>query len=274
MSIPLRTARLCLTSALVRPCQGRALPSRLALGKSYGSILALCQRSYNTQENGQGPVQRKLIYEGPLDKTAKYLKRFSIASLSATVLLAPLIMTLDSGLGMEIRTVLAGSALATSGVSTGLIHWALYPYITKLSVIDTLRPVESLSGNSEKAMDANAPIHSISTSSGLSADTLLEVETLGFFGRSKVRSVFVHDLERSNRVFTVWKVKDQAKSAGLSLAPWGQVAPYAPAHTMFFAHEEGHHFRQMAALFDIISGKAASLQGRAQILQQQSNNAH
>ncbi|KAJ1969555.1 hypothetical protein IWQ62_000553 [Dispira parvispora] len=254
MNVPLHTVRLCLTSTLARPCKRMTFPGRLVLGKSYGSALVLHQRFYNTHGSGQGPVQRKLIYEGPLAKTAKSLKRFSIASLSATVLLAPLIMTLDSGLGMEIRAVLAGSVI-------------------NFDAIDTLSPAKPLAANNENTTDSNIAMRSESSPASPSADTLLQVETLDFFGRPKVRSVFVHDLERSNRVFTVWKVKDQVKSAGVPLTPWGQTAPYAPAHTMFFAHEEGHRSPQMSALFDIVSGKAASLQGRAQVLQQHSNNA-
>ncbi|KAJ1984325.1 hypothetical protein H4R33_004418 [Dimargaris cristalligena] len=209
----------------------------------------------NPAPEAESNISSKVIYQGPLAKTAKYLKRFSMTSLTATFVLAPLIMTIDSGLAPEIRTVLASSAIATSGVSTALIHWAMHPYITKLTAISS---------------DTDQTVASPTTTTArmtITPETTLRMESLDFFGRTKLQAVRVKDLARSQRVFTVWKVARHSVPPPASLSPTEPPVSYAPVGTVFFAHEEAAQTPELTSVFNLVSGKEASLQGRAQALQ-------
>ncbi|KAJ3823500.1 hypothetical protein F5880DRAFT_1482095 [Lentinula raphanica] len=88
-----------------------------------------------TQKSNDGLVDStdpNLIYNAPLTSTFRRLKIFSLASLSLSCSLAPLIFVIESQLPFFARTCLAGLAVGTSGVSTGLIAWVGRPYVTTL----------------------------------------------------------------------------------------------------------------------------------------------
>lgn len=74
------------------------------------------------------------IYNGPLTTTFRRLKLFSLSSLGLSFGLAPFLFLLEtsSGLPTVARFALAGTALATSGVSTALVGWCGKPYVTTL----------------------------------------------------------------------------------------------------------------------------------------------
>ncbi|KAJ1910589.1 hypothetical protein IWQ60_010578 [Tieghemiomyces parasiticus] len=201
-------------------------------------------------------VTTKVIYDGPLARTAKVLKRFSITSLTATFVLAPLIMTIDSGLATEVRTILAASAIATSGMSTGLIHWAMHPYITRLSM---LTDAATTSAPTSSPVTPRLPV---------TPDTVLQVESLDFFGRAKNQYVLIKDIRPSSRVFTVWRVGGQSPLNCLEPAVRSALTRRAAPGTMFFAHETASLSPEMTSVFNLVSGKEASLQGRAEALKQ------
>ncbi|KAJ7647725.1 hypothetical protein FB45DRAFT_894269 [Roridomyces roridus] len=67
----------------------------------------------------------KLLYTGPLTATFKRLKIFSLSSLGLCATLTPFMFAIETtSLPWSARAILAGTALSTSGVSTGLIAWA------------------------------------------------------------------------------------------------------------------------------------------------------
>ncbi|KAH9834075.1 uncharacterized protein C8Q71DRAFT_770942 [Rhodofomes roseus] len=84
------------------------------------------------------------VYHGPLTNTFRRLKLFSLSSLALTVSLAPFIFVIEttSNLPLSGRFALAGVAIATSGVSTGLVAWAGRPYVTKLRWLEGGRGIE------------------------------------------------------------------------------------------------------------------------------------
>ncbi|KAH7875456.1 uncharacterized protein C8R40DRAFT_1104240 [Lentinula edodes] len=83
------------------------------------------------------PIDPNLVYNAPLTSTFRRLKIFSLASFSLSCSLAPLIFIIESQLPFFARTCLAGLAVGTSGVSTGLIAWVGRPYVTTLRRIDS-----------------------------------------------------------------------------------------------------------------------------------------
>lgn len=71
-------------------------------------------------------------YEGPLAQTFRRLKLFSLASFGLSSALAPFMFVVESGLPPSARFALAGIALGTSGLSTGLVAWCAKPYVNKM----------------------------------------------------------------------------------------------------------------------------------------------
>jgi hypothetical protein len=76
----------------------------------------------------------KILYRGPLTATFKRLKVFSLSSLSLCLTTAPLMFAIETSLPWSARAALAGTAVATSSVSTCLIAWAGRSYVTALRV--------------------------------------------------------------------------------------------------------------------------------------------
>jgi hypothetical protein len=73
-----------------------------------------------------------VIYVGPLTRTFRRLKIFSLSSLALASSLSPFIFIVESSLPSTARAALATTALATSGVSTALVAWCGRPYVTTL----------------------------------------------------------------------------------------------------------------------------------------------
>lgn len=78
-----------------------------------------------------------LIYIGPLTRTFRRLKIFSLSSLALASSLSPFIFIVESSLPSTARAALATTALATSGVSTALVAWCGRPYVTTLRNLAT-----------------------------------------------------------------------------------------------------------------------------------------
>ncbi|KAI9227511.1 MAG: hypothetical protein DHS80DRAFT_1999, partial [Piptocephalis tieghemiana] len=132
------------------------------------------------------------IYMGPLAKTARYLKVFSVSSLSLTIGALPLIFLVDAELSMAFRMALAGGALFTSASSTFLIYYAMHPYVLRISLPEVSPPKAS-----EKADDYQAV--------PLTPDTQLAITTLTFWAKPMVTYLPIKALRPSSRVFTSWK---------------------------------------------------------------------
>ncbi|KAJ7169111.1 hypothetical protein C8R43DRAFT_982294 [Mycena crocata] len=74
----------------------------------------------------------KLLYRGPLTRTFKRLKLFSLSSLTLCLTMAPLMFAVETNLPWTARGLLAATAVGTSGISTALIWWAGRSYVTAL----------------------------------------------------------------------------------------------------------------------------------------------
>ncbi|KAJ1978531.1 hypothetical protein H4R35_001872 [Dimargaris xerosporica] len=221
-------------------------------------------------------LSTKTIYHGPLAKTGKYLKRFSVTSLVGTCVLAPLILIVDSGLAMDVRVALATTAAATSGLSTGLVYWALKPYVSSLAVVtDNGKSRSDAQGTpapsaSNQSATPNTPTTSdalIQAPIRIQPESMLQINSMDFFGRAVTQSVLVRDLTRSNRVFTTWKVAQQSTLDDIppKVAQHAQ-SSYAPVNAMFYVHEEVQHFPEMTTIVNLVSGKEESLRNRAAAL--------
>ncbi|KAI0724694.1 hypothetical protein C8Q72DRAFT_653989 [Fomitopsis betulina] len=159
----LRTLRPATTSCLGRPSRGifttvgRVAWSRRSSGRnllSQRSLATSASESSSTTTNTEqrttessdvpADVAEDAVYYGPLTNTFRRLKIFSLSSLALTASLTPFIFMIEtaSSLPLSGRFALAGVALATSGVSTGLVAWAGKPYVTKLRWIETGPGVE------------------------------------------------------------------------------------------------------------------------------------
>ena len=83
-------------------------------------------------------------YHGPLANTFKKLKIFSLASLSLSITLAPVMFLIESNIPVSGRVALASIAIGTSGISTALVGWCGKPYVKTLKRLKTGDGVEGL----------------------------------------------------------------------------------------------------------------------------------
>lgn len=86
----------------------------------------------NTDTAAPDASSPSVIYVGPLTRTFRRLKIFSLSSLALASSLSPFIFIVESSLPSTARAALATTALATSGVSTALVAWCGRPYVTTL----------------------------------------------------------------------------------------------------------------------------------------------
>ena len=117
-----------------RPC-GHGLPytRRLSLRLP---VIVTQYRGLSTSPS-EPTSTPEVVYQGPLTKTFRRLKIFSLSSLTLSTALAPLIFIIEaSGIPLSARFALAGVAITTSGVSTALVAWCGSPYVTKLKRVE------------------------------------------------------------------------------------------------------------------------------------------
>ncbi|KAL5504719.1 hypothetical protein ACEPAH_7382 [Sanghuangporus vaninii] len=107
-------------------------------------------RRLPSQKNSEGklssPISQTVVYEGPLARTFRSLKIFSLSSLGLASALTPFMFIMDTSLPFAARVVLASTALGTSGVSTALVSWCGHPYVKTIRVLSN--------GNSAKPAEA------------------------------------------------------------------------------------------------------------------------
>ncbi|ORX81463.1 hypothetical protein K493DRAFT_320660 [Basidiobolus meristosporus CBS 931.73] len=153
---------------------------------------------------GSQPAEKeRALYIGPLANTAKYLKIFSVSSLALTFAVCPAVFLIEAPISFGMRSILVGAAIATSTVSTGLVHWCLSPYVTKIAIS------EEHNGEhyTQDVLGDNNPLKT--TFSEITPDTELKLYTYKFLGGVRISQVKVGDLEPSNRPFTSWGVKKE-----------------------------------------------------------------
>ncbi|KAI0036133.1 hypothetical protein K488DRAFT_12816, partial [Vararia minispora EC-137] len=75
------------------------------------------------------------FYIGPLTRTFRRLKLFSLASLGLSAAMTPFIFTIASSIPFSARLALAVTALGTSGLSTALVTWAGSPYVVRMRAL-------------------------------------------------------------------------------------------------------------------------------------------
>jgi hypothetical protein len=124
------------------------------------------------------------MYQGPLTKTFRRLKIFSLSSLALSTALAPFIFVIEaSGIPLGARFALASVAMATSGVSTALVAWCGSPYVTKLQRVEK--------------------------------DHALQMTTLTLGLRERITSVYdTSFLKETSRAFAKWELAERVVVEG------------------------------------------------------------
>ena len=168
----LRVPRLC----------GHGLPYTWRLGPRVPIVITQ-YRSLSTSPN-EPTSTPGVAYQGPLTKTFRRLKIFSLSSLTLSAALAPFIFVIEaSGIPLSARFALAGVAITTSGVSTALVAWCGSPYVT------TLQRVEK--------------------------DHALQMTTLTLGLKERITSVYdTSFLKETSRAFAKWELADHIQLEG------------------------------------------------------------
>lgn len=81
------------------------------------------------------PVSPTIVYNGPLARTFRSLKIFSLSSFGLATALTPFMFIIDTSLPFVARCALAATAMGTSGVSTGLVGWCGQPYVATIRTL-------------------------------------------------------------------------------------------------------------------------------------------
>lgn len=112
-----------------------ASPSSRSATASLSTVTADATAARSDKDTDAGAPDAcspSVIYVGPLTRTFRRLKIFSLSSLALASSLSPFIFIVESSLPSTARAALATTALATSGVSTALVAWCGRPYVTTL----------------------------------------------------------------------------------------------------------------------------------------------
>ncbi|KAJ1918870.1 hypothetical protein H4219_002320 [Mycoemilia scoparia] len=143
--------------------------------------------------------ETKVIYDGPLTRIAKIIKRVSIGSLIGTTCAVPFFIWVESRIPMAARTVLAVTSVATTSASTIIVTWAMKPYITRIRSV-FVKSDENQSGKEQEAPDTKSPLYL--------------VDTMTFTAGTRTRIVDPSQLKTSDRPLSTWKVSDGGPSEG------------------------------------------------------------
>lgn len=146
------------------------------------------------------------FYTGPLARTFRNLKLFSLSSLGLITGLSPVIFVIDApGIPMSARCAMVGTALAMSGASTGLIAWSGAPYVSSMRRLAPL-PAPTASARAVKTVEAPN-----GTSASISANVhpdAVEMATKTLFLRDMYTQVYDPAiLGPTNRLFATWELQ-------------------------------------------------------------------
>lgn len=86
----------------------------------------------NRHTGAPSPISSNVVYQGPLARTFRSLKLFSLSSLGLATALTPFMFVIDTSLPNIARITLASTAMLTSGVSTALVGWCGHPYVATI----------------------------------------------------------------------------------------------------------------------------------------------
>ncbi|KAJ1858038.1 hypothetical protein GGF49_002526 [Coemansia sp. RSA 1853] len=165
-------------------------------------------------------MQPRVVYEGGLTKAAKVMKLASIASFVGASAAVPFFFTGDSAVPSAARTILALTTIGMTGSSTGIVTWALRPYITSISVLSTEE---------------------------ITAQTPLLVETMTVLAQPKVRLVFPEQLKPATQPLSSWVVDEISQELNDKAAKVleevnkgrKRLVTVAKPGDLFYAHMEG-----------------------------------
>ncbi|KAJ3102847.1 hypothetical protein HDU96_009485, partial [Phlyctochytrium bullatum] len=144
-----------------------------------GNLGRVGMRSLSSQADDAS--KRVVIYEGPIARGVKVLKRVSVATLGFTFSTTPLFALTSTSPTSTAAITIMVIALATSTASTAMVQYCCNPYVASISKL----PASSTSDDKAK-------------------DEAFEFETFNFFGSSKRTKVAPSDLGKSSRVFSTW----------------------------------------------------------------------
>jgi hypothetical protein len=85
------------------------------------------------------------FYTGPLARTFRSLKLFSLSSLALSTAMAPIFFLIESPMPTAARAALAFGALGTSAFSTALVGWLGGPYVSSMRRV----PITKTNGEEE-----------------------------------------------------------------------------------------------------------------------------
>ncbi|KAK2079815.1 hypothetical protein QBZ16_002210 [Prototheca wickerhamii] len=116
--------------ALVRATSRRTPRSLLVPS---GDALRLCPM-YSTDSDAPTTTGNVFVYTSPYGPTVRRVKKLSLFSCACAVGAGPVILGLDSGMGLPAKLSLTAT-LASFGVfTTGLLHWFVTPYVQRMEV--------------------------------------------------------------------------------------------------------------------------------------------
>jgi hypothetical protein len=122
------------------------------------------------------------VYYGPLSRTFRNLKIFSLTSFGLASSMTPLFFMIESTLPVSARVALAATTLTASGISTAFVSWTGAPYV------NTLRK--------------------------LPEDMGIEMETTTLFLKSRYTTVYDSSFLRdTGRLFAKWELADAVEGA-------------------------------------------------------------
>ncbi|KAI9168500.1 hypothetical protein H9P43_007872 [Blastocladiella emersonii ATCC 22665] len=154
------------------------------------------------------PLGTVQVYEGPLARTVRLMKLFSISSLGATLGMAPLVYAIDVSdvVSDAVKTMMMGTAIGFSAVSTSLIHWCLSSYVTRIHA--PLAPASALpaptSADEIRDPAVDAADYAASLPSSDAAAHPVIVETVGLRGHRVYTPVALGAVRPNHVIFGTW----------------------------------------------------------------------
>lgn len=146
--------------------------------------------STNTESSLPAP-----FYTGPLAKTFRSLKLFSLSSLGLITALSPVLFVIEApAFPMSARVAMAGTAILTSAGSTGLVGWCGAPYVSSMRRITSSTP----SSHSTIPTSSNPEAVEMTTKNLLLKDLRTSVYDPTFLGPT-------------SRPFATWELQSQLR---------------------------------------------------------------
>ena len=152
----------------------------------------------HVENNGTGSAgSQKIFYRGPLAKTFRSLKIFSLSSFGLATTMTPFMFIIETSLPFSARVILASTALVTSGLSTALIGWCGQPYVSTIRTLPNEDPTSSEDNPSE-------PAEELSLTNGF------QLETHSLFLRPRFTNIYDPSfLTETRRPFAKWELVDR-----------------------------------------------------------------